>query len=176
VATFPICDGDIRRRFVEISPTDKLLDSDFYNASEPVTLVVVYTPEVVGPHLVKTKVVVCIQDSNGQSLACQLTRQTGYYDTDPESYILAGNDVDPDTAKKVVRLWMQGKLVADQVDWLRVLRPLDSRLYTLNYALHGIYTLDFRSSGCSGPVYVKIEGVGDAESLRVIRPPEVICE
>lgn len=175
VPQFPICDADIRERFSGISPADKILDTDFDDSAEPVTLKVTYTPEVVGPHLVKTKVVACVEYSEGQSFGCQLTRLTGYYDTDPSLYILAGKSVDPDLAEKVVHLWMRDKLKADDGSWLAPLDKQHARDYVLEYDLHGVYMLDMFSSGCNGPVYFKIEGQGDGQMLHLFRPPETIC-
>lgn len=173
--SFPICDADIRKRFAEISPTDKILDTDFDDSVEPVTLTVTYTPEVAGPNLVKTKVVVCVEYDEAQSFGCQFTRSTGYYDTDPVLYILAENNVDPGVAKKVVHLWMEDKLTANEPAWLAPLDKQHARNFILEYGLHGVYMLEMFSSGCNGPVYFKIEGEGDAQLLHLFRPPEAMC-
>lgn len=171
----PICDADIRKRFPEISPTDKILDKDFDDSVEPVTTTVIYTPEVSGPHTVKAKVVICATYGEGQNFDCRLTQPVGYYDTDPELYLRTSNQVSADYAQQVIHLWSQGKVTAEQSDWLSALQLKDARHFILDYHLHGIYVLMAFSSGCNGPVYIKIEGEGDAERLRVIKPPEVMC-
>jgi len=171
----PICDSDVRKRFPEISPTDTILDKDFDDSAEPVSATVTYTPEITGPHTVKAKVLICTAYGEGQDFDCQLTRPTGYYDTDPNLYLRISKQASTDLAQQVIHLWSQGKVTAEQSDWLLSLRLKDVRNFILDYHLHGVYVLMMMSSGCNGPIYIRVEGAADSEQLRVTKPPEVMC-
>ncbi|HEX7965233.1 MAG TPA: hypothetical protein VF651_05910 [Gammaproteobacteria bacterium] len=171
----PICDADIRKRFPEILPSDKILDKDFDDSAEPVTATVTYTPEITGPHTVKAKVLICSEYGEGQDFDCHLTRPVGYYDTDPNLYLRISKQVSTDFAQQVIHLWSQGKVTVERSDWLLSLRLTDVRNFILDYHLHGVYVLMMISSGCNGPIYIRIEGQADSEQLRVTRPPEVMC-
>ena len=170
-----LCDSDIRARFPDIAPGDKILYSDSLDSDWPVTDDIWYTPDNVGPHTVRTKHVICIQYGEGRDFECRLDRSDAYYDTEPNKYLVVASRVSPDQAELIVKLWMRGKIVAKNHEWLAPMLPPDPRQVTLDSALLGGYTLTFRASGCAGPVHVRVDGEGDQQVLRVTAPPEVMC-
>ena len=172
---YPVCESELRARFPEIGPSDKVLDADIYDSDWPATLTVTYTPEVVSSHEVLTKDIVCLQHGEGQGYECGIHRLTGYYDTDPTLYMVKSNKVSPDMARLIVHLLMQGRIVAENKAWIDAVQPEFVRAFILDYALHNTYILLMHSSGCSGPIHFMVEGTGERQVLRIIKPPEAIC-
>lgn len=173
-----ICDADIKAGFPDIRLTDKALDTDSDDAGyTAVTLMIRYTPDVQGPHVALRKELRCTQYDRGQPFHCALFRGPVYFDADPNDYLAAESGIPPVQAELIVHLWMQGKVVADDPDWIRVLtvRLEDVRWSALMRGALGGYMLLMHSSGCNGPVHVKIEGEGEQQVLRVTQPPEVMC-
>src|SRR5690348_6379991 len=155
-----LCDSDITAGFPDIKSTDTVLDTDSDDAGyTAVTVMLRYTPDVQAAHVALTKELRCTQYDRDQASHCSLFREPAYFDVDPNNYLAAESDIPPVQAKLIVHLWMQGKVVADEPDWIGVLtlRPEDVRWSILTRGILGGYILWMHSSGCNGPVHIKIE-------------------
>lgn len=165
----PLCDADVHAAFSELKPSDKVLDVDSFGRAydNDEDVVIDYTPDVVAPHTVLTKRIVCQQARGARKFWCRdMIRYQAYFYSKPEYYLAKGSGVSATDAMTVVRLMETGKITSDSGIWQGITKPENVYSLSLRSRL-GQLSLYMLASGCSGSVDVEVQGSGDAQVLKI---------
>lgn len=134
-----------------------------------------FTPEVVGDHLVVSKVVSC--HCRCDQLDCTYAEAGGVFDENPVEYFSLGPEVRREEAFEAARLYRSGKIEPNDWFW-----PWDSlaNLRIQGFVSHIFDTypallLYLSSEACSFVVPVRVQGEGESRHLRVLGEVRGAC-